>query len=344
MSDENQPSGFFRVLFMPQHLLDKSRALDFLAPLLLRLYLIPVFWMAGANKLNNKEGVVAWFGTPISSGGVGIPDLMVPGLSMPLPELMFYLAAYTEFAGAALLAIGLAVRWIALPLMVTMLVAAFTVHWPPAYWENGDTFKVEEIYKVDGTKSAQLATGEPGQIVLGGWPFRAGTIDEEPSLEDRLFGRVSGYYGDTGIVRVDGENPALFEVHSVKAREGEWNVLQGELVSGSIGVGDTVTAGITKSWKERWNSIAESPMRSAENLDRFKNFLRSEYAGRYNWVTERGSIVVLNNGIEFAITYFVMLLALFFWGGGRYFSIDYWLGQLFGYRPANHGEFMSHQD
>jgi len=35
--------------------------------------------------------------------------------------------------------------------------------------------------------------------------------------------------------------------------------------------------------------------------------------------------VILNNGIEFAATYFIMLLALFFIGAGRYFSMDYWI-------------------
>jgi len=34
---------------------------------------------------------------------------------------------------------------------------------------------------------------------------------------------------------------------------------------------------------------------------------------------------VLNNGIEFAATYLVMLLSLFFTGGGRLLSLDYWL-------------------
>jgi len=33
----------------------------------------------------------------------------------------------------------------------------------------------------------------------------------------------------------------------------------------------------------------------------------------------------LNNGIEFAATYFIMLLALFFTGAGRYASVDYWV-------------------
>lgn len=32
---------------------------DFLAPLALRLYLVPVFWMAGSGKLNNMESTIA---------------------------------------------------------------------------------------------------------------------------------------------------------------------------------------------------------------------------------------------------------------------------------------------
>ena len=47
--------------------------------------------------------------------------------------------------------------------------------------------------------------------------------------------------------------------------------------------------------------------------------------GNYQWLTSSGPITILNNGIEFAITYFVMLLSLFFTGGGRYTSVDYWL-------------------
>ncbi|HEX5635541.1 MAG TPA: DoxX family protein, partial [Gammaproteobacteria bacterium] len=31
------------------------------------------------------------------------------------------------------------------------------------------------------------------------------------------------------------------------------------------------------------------------------------------------------NGIEFAATYLIMLLVLFFYGAGRYVSADYWL-------------------
>lgn len=54
-----------------------------------------------------------------------------------------------------------------------------------------------------------------------------------------------------------------------------------------------------------------------------KNILKQH--GNYSWLTEKGTFVVLNNGIEFAATYFIMLLMLFFYGGGRYVSADYWL-------------------
>ena len=49
--------------------------------------------------------------------------------------------------------------------------------------------------------------------------------------------------------------------------------------------------------------------------------------GNYGWLTQKGNFVILNNGIEFAATYFIMLLTLLFTGGGRFFSIDYWLAR-----------------
>ena len=70
--------GFLNTL---QDLLDRTRRLDFLAPLALRLYLVPVFWMAGSKKLENagfdctgdgsgpcsfrpEQDVIDWFGNP----------------------------------------------------------------------------------------------------------------------------------------------------------------------------------------------------------------------------------------------------------------------------------------
>lgn len=100
--------------------LDATRIADFLAPLLLRLYLAPVFWVAGTNKLGSMDSTIAWFGNP---------DW---GLGLPFPALMAWLATLTETIGAAALLLGFGVRWVSIPLMLTMLVAAFAVH-----WENG---------------------------------------------------------------------------------------------------------------------------------------------------------------------------------------------------------------
>jgi putative oxidoreductase len=188
-----------------QGMLDSTRALDFLAPLALRLYLAPVLWMAGTKKLADFESTVQWFGSP---------DW---GLGLPFPALLAFLAAGTEVLGAILLVVGLGVRWISLPLMATMAVAAVTVH-----WQNG-----------------WLAIAE------GTGSFFA---------SDRTIGAI-------------------------------------------------------------------------ERLDRAKDILREH--GNYNWLTENGSLVILNNGIEFAATYFIMLLALFFIGAGRYLSVDFWLARRF---------------
>lgn len=194
-------SGIRPMLITLQNLLNKSRGLDFLAPLAMRLFLAPVFWMAGTRKLENMEGTIAWFDH---------------SLGMPFPQLMAYLATVTEIIGAIALLLGLGVRWASIPLMVTMIVAAVTVH-----WQNG------------------------------------------------------------------------------------WSII----ASG---------AGLFAS---------ERTMGAIERLDRAKSLLQ-EY-GNYDWLTENGSLVMLNNGIEYAAIYFIMLLTLFFTGAGRYLSIDFWIARRF---------------
>ncbi|MOA56323.1 hypothetical protein D3C78_1802810 [compost metagenome] len=52
-----------------------------------------------------------------------------------------------------------------------------------------------------------------------------------------------------------------------------------------------------------------------EKLERARALLKAH--GNYDWLTSSGKLVVLNNGIEFAATYLLMLLALFFTGAGR---------------------------
>ena len=67
-----------------------------------------------------------------------------------------------------------------------------------------------------------------------------------------------------------------------------------------------------------------------KRLNAARDILR-EY-GNYSWLSARGSLVILNNGIEFATTYLIMLLSLLVLGGGRYVSLDYWLDRLLGAR------------
>lgn len=190
-----------------ESVMDRLRSVDFLAPLALRVYLAPVFILAGLNKLSNVENVASYF----------------EFLGLPAPTLMVLLAGGTEFVGGLLLIGGLAVRWIALPLMVTMVVAATTAH-----WENG-------------------------------W-------------------------------------------HALPETE------------------------LQVPWEWRKDLIEEA----IEKRDRARSILREH--GNYGWLTSAGPVTILKNGIEFAATYFVMLLALFATGGGRFVSIDYWLARRF--RPA----------
>ena len=91
--------------------------LDFLPLLSLRLFLAPVFIAAGLTKATAFGDTVNWFGNP---------DF---GLGLPVPALMAFLATAAELLGGFLLLIGLATRLVSLPLIVTMLVAIFAVHW-----------------------------------------------------------------------------------------------------------------------------------------------------------------------------------------------------------------------
>lgn len=186
-----------------QSLLERIiRPFDFLAPLSLRIYLAPIFILAGSNKLKHAEHLGPYF----------------ESLGIPAPEIMVYVAALTELLGGIALLAGLAVRWVSIPLMFTMAVAAATAH-----WDNG------------------------------------------------------------------------------------WHALP--------------ETDLTVPWEWRSDLIEEANTRK----EAARSLLR-EY-GNYDWLTETGSITILKNGIEFAATYFIMLLALLYLGAGRFFSADYWIAR-----------------
>lgn len=177
---------------------------DGIVALTLRLYLVPIFWMAGTNKLAHFQQTVEWFGNT---------DW---GLGLPFPKLLATLATSAEILGAILLALGLLTRLISIPLIITMLVAIVTVHLPNG-WQ---------------------AIADPNA------PFASAQV-----------------------------------------------------------------------------------IASSEKLEKARQIL--EIYGNYDWLTSSGSFVILNNGIEFAVTYLVMLLALIVLGGGRYLSFDYWVKHFF---------------
>lgn len=185
--------------------LDKLKCADFLAPLLLRLYLAPILWMAGTKKLLNFSNTVEWFGNH---------DW---GLGLPVPWLFVLLVALTEVLGAIFLLLGLGVRLISIPLLIVMFFAGFLAH-----WQNG-----------------WLAIAEGSGIFAS----------------ERTIGAI-------------------------------------------------------------------------ERLERAKTLLQQGGVD-YQWLTENGNFVILNNGIEFAATYFIMLLVLLFTGSGRWVSLDYWLQRRF---------------
>jgi uncharacterized membrane protein YphA (DoxX/SURF4 family) len=62
------------------------------------------------------------------------------------------------------------------------------------------------------------------------------------------------------------------------------------------------------------------------------NWLQSNHPQRYHYLTAGGRPVMLNNGAEYAITYLIMVLSLFFSGAGRYLSLDYWVARIFSRR------------
>ena len=96
-----------------------------------------------------------------------------------------------------------------------------------------------------------------------------------------------------------------------------------------------IVAAATVHWQHGWQAVhdlqspypSEHAVGALDRLSRAKDILQEH--GNYDWLTEHGNFIVSNNGIEWAATYFLMLLALFFLGGGRYVSLDYWLAKRF---------------
>lgn len=89
----------------------------------------------------------------------------------------------------------------------------------------------------------------------------------------------------------------------------------------------------TVHWQHGWQAVADgkSPFPPAdidmamERLQRAREILQEH--GDYEWLTASGQFVISNNGIEWAATYTIMLLALLFMGAGRWVSLDHWIAR-----------------
>ena len=90
---------------------------DGVASILLRLILAPVLIGAGWEKITGEN----WFAYQLEA--FPFPFNVLP------PEVSWFLASWTEFLGGILLLVGLGTRLVAIPLAVTMFVAAWSVHW-----------------------------------------------------------------------------------------------------------------------------------------------------------------------------------------------------------------------
>jgi len=85
--------------------------------LFLRLVLAYGFYGPAMMKLKSFKNTVGFF----------------EGIGIPAPEINAVLATVTETLGFVLLFLGLGIRIITFPLMITMLVAIFFVHWKNGY-------------------------------------------------------------------------------------------------------------------------------------------------------------------------------------------------------------------
>jgi len=185
---------FKKLILFYEKIFSHLKSFDFIYPLIIRLFLAPIFWIAGFEKLMHIESTIEWFGN--SEWGLGLP----------FPMIMAYMATLTEIMGSIFLITGFATRLISIPLIIVMIIAILTVH-----FEHG------------------------------------------------------------------------------------------------------------------WLAIASQNSEAHIRLQSFLNWLQQNYPQRHDFITELGQPVMLNNGVEFAVTYIVMLITLFFSGAGKYISIDYWL-------------------
>lgn len=98
--------------------------------LAIRLVLAYGFYHPAMMKVKNPAGIVEWFGD----------------LGIPFPTLNTYLAMGTEVTGIILLTLGLFSRYIAFPMIFTMLVAITFVHIGNGFEAGENGFEIPLYY------------------------------------------------------------------------------------------------------------------------------------------------------------------------------------------------------
>jgi putative oxidoreductase len=68
------------------------------------------------------------------------------GYGLHFPKLQAYMAATTEVSAVILLTLGLATRFISIPLIITMLVAIKTVHWGNGFDSGNGGWEIPLYY------------------------------------------------------------------------------------------------------------------------------------------------------------------------------------------------------
>jgi len=86
------------------------KKLSWAPPLMIRLFMGTLFLLTGHGKLTHLPDVIKYF----------------TELGIPLAQIQAPFVACVEFFGGACLLVGLATRWVALPLAGTMVVALIT--------------------------------------------------------------------------------------------------------------------------------------------------------------------------------------------------------------------------
>jgi putative oxidoreductase len=121
-----------KIILNIHNLLKNFEALSFVPLTFIRVYLFFVFWYAGTGKIDNFDKFSGYLGT----------------LGVPLPDILSWMVILTEAGGAALLLVGLFVRWMSVPLLIVMFFAGYLVHYQNGWAHEANGIEFAAIYSL----------------------------------------------------------------------------------------------------------------------------------------------------------------------------------------------------